>query len=67
MDKLFKLHVYGIPVMSKPEKTTDKPTTSVVIGTDCIGSCKSKYHTITANKYKDEKEKKKREYIYPVY
>ena len=23
-------------------------TTSVVIGTDCIGSCKSKYHTITA-------------------
>jgi hypothetical protein len=25
-------------------------TTSVVIGTDCIGSCKSKYHTITATK-----------------
>jgi hypothetical protein len=23
-------------------------TTSVVIGTDCIGSCKSSYHTITA-------------------
>jgi len=23
-------------------------TTSVVIGTDCIGSCKSKYHTIMA-------------------
>jgi hypothetical protein len=23
-------------------------TTSVVIGTDCIGSCNSKYHTITA-------------------
>ena len=23
-------------------------TTSVVIGTDCIGSCKSNYHTITA-------------------
>jgi hypothetical protein len=22
--------------------------TSVVIGTDCIGSCKSDYHTITA-------------------
>ena len=22
-------------------------TTSVVIGTDCIGSCKSNYHTIT--------------------
>ena len=45
------------------EKTTDKLdhimlytspwsrfklTTSVVIGTDCIGSCKSIYHTITA-------------------
>jgi hypothetical protein len=25
-----------------------KPTTSMVIGTDCIGSCKSNYHTITA-------------------
>ena len=25
-----------------------KPTTSVVIGTDCIGSCKFNYHTITA-------------------
>jgi len=25
-----------------------KFTTSVVIGTDCIGSCKSNYHTITA-------------------
>ena len=24
-----------------------KPTTSVVIGTDCIGSCKSNYHAIT--------------------
>jgi hypothetical protein len=24
-----------------------EPTTSVVIGTDCIGSCKSNYHTIT--------------------
>ena len=37
-----------------PEKTTDlsqvtdKLTTSVVIGTDCIGSCKSNYHTIMA-------------------
>ena len=26
-----------------------KLTASVVIGTDCIGSCKSTYHTITAN------------------
>jgi len=25
-----------------------KLTTSVVIGTDCIGSCKSNYHSITA-------------------
>ena len=25
-----------------------EPTTSVVIDTDCIGSCKSNYHTITA-------------------
>jgi hypothetical protein len=25
-----------------------KLTTSVVIGTDCIGSCKSNYHMITA-------------------
>ena len=43
-----------------PEKTTDlshavhlawsrfELTTSVVIGTDCIDSCKSNYHTITA-------------------
>jgi hypothetical protein len=26
----------------------DEPTTSVVIGTVCIGSCKSNYHTSTA-------------------
>jgi hypothetical protein len=26
-------------------------TTSVVIGTDCIGSCKSNYHTITATTF----------------
>ena len=24
-----------------------EPTTSVIIGTDCIGSCKSNYHVIT--------------------
>jgi hypothetical protein len=29
-------------------KTRFKLTTSVVIGTDCIGSCKSNYHTITS-------------------
>jgi hypothetical protein len=43
----------------EPEKTTDPSqvtdkldhlATSVVIGTDYIGSCKSNYHTITATK-----------------
>jgi hypothetical protein len=24
-----------------------KPTTLVMVGTDCIGSCKSNHHTIT--------------------
>jgi hypothetical protein len=28
-------------------------TTSVVIGTDCIGSCRSNYHTITATTVPD--------------
>jgi hypothetical protein len=28
-----------------------EPTTSMVIGTDCIGSCKSNYHTITATMF----------------
>jgi hypothetical protein len=27
-----------------------KPTTLVVIGTDCIGNCKSNYHTIMTRK-----------------
>ena len=38
---------------------TFEPTTSVVIGTDCIGNCKSKYHTITATTAPILKKKKK--------
>ena len=41
-DKLYHMMLYTSP-WSRFELTT-----SVVIGTDCIGSCKSKYHTITA-------------------
>jgi hypothetical protein len=41
-DKLYHIMVYTSP-WSRFELTT-----SVVIGTDCIGSCKSNYHTITA-------------------
>ena len=32
---------------STPPRTGFKLTTLVVIGTDCIGRCKSNYHTIT--------------------
>ena len=41
-DKLYHIMLYTLP-WSRFELTT-----SVVIGTDCIGSCKSNYHTITA-------------------
>jgi hypothetical protein len=41
-DKLDHIMLYTLP-WSRFELTT-----SVVIGTDCIGSCKSNYHTITA-------------------
>jgi hypothetical protein len=41
-DKLYHIMWY-ISSWSKFELTT-----SVVIGTDCIGSCKSNYHMITA-------------------
>jgi hypothetical protein len=41
-DKLYHIMLYTWP-WSRFELTT-----SVVIGTDCIGSCKSNYHTITA-------------------
>jgi hypothetical protein len=40
--KLYHIMLYTSP-WSRFELTT-----SVVIGTDCIGSCKSNYHTITA-------------------
>ena len=42
-DKLYHIMLYASP-LSRFELTT-----SVVIGTDCIGSCKSNNHTITAN------------------
>jgi hypothetical protein len=58
---VFNATFNNISVISwrKPEKNTDlsksprpdrgfEPTTPVVIGTDCIGSSKSNYHTITA-------------------
>ena len=41
-DKVYHIMLYTSP-WSRFELTT-----SVVIGTDCIGSCKSNYHTITA-------------------
>jgi hypothetical protein len=39
--------LYNIMFCTSPWAGVD-PTTSVVIGIDCIGSCKSNYHTITA-------------------
>ena len=41
-DKLYHIMLYTLP-WSRFEHTT-----SMVIGTDCICSCKSNYHTITA-------------------
>jgi hypothetical protein len=41
-DKLYHIMLYTSPW------SRFKLTTSVVISTGCIGSCKSKYHTITA-------------------
>ena len=42
-DKLYHIILY-----TSPWSRFDELTTSVVIGTDCIGSCKYNYHTITA-------------------
>ena len=41
-DKVYHIMLYSSPWAGIA------PTTSVVIGTDCIGSCKSNYHMITA-------------------
>ena len=41
-DKLYHIMLYTLPWVRF------ELTTSVVIGTDCIGSCKSNYHTIRA-------------------
>ena len=41
-DKLYHIMLYTSPWEEV------EPTTSVVIGTDCIDNCKSNYHTITA-------------------
>ena len=41
-DKLYQIMLYTSPW------AVFELTTSVVIGTNCIGSCKSNYHTITA-------------------
>ena len=42
VDKLYHIMLYTSPWLRF------ELTTSVVIGTDCIGSCKSNYHMITA-------------------
>jgi hypothetical protein len=47
-DKLYHIMLYSLPWAGV------EPTTSVVIGTDCIGSCKSNYHTITATTAPEE-------------
>jgi len=41
-DKLYHIMLYSSP------RLRFELTSSVVIGTDCMGSCKFNYHTITA-------------------
>jgi len=41
-DKLYHIMLYTSPLVGV------EPTTSVAIDVDCIGGCKSNYHTITA-------------------
>ena len=61
-DKLYHIMLYTSP-WSRFELST-----SLVIGTDCIGSCTSNYHTITTTilKYKDSKKQHLRLPICPV-
>ena len=42
-DKLYRLMLYQVHL----HRAGFELTTLVVIGSDCIGSCKSNYHTIT--------------------
>ena len=51
-DKLYHIMLYT------PPWSRFEPTTSVVLGTDCICSCKSNYHTITATTASSLKTKK---------
>jgi hypothetical protein len=48
-DKLYHMMLYISP-WSRFELTK-----SVVIGTDCIGTCKSNYHTITATIFRSQR------------
>jgi hypothetical protein len=45
-EKLYHIIVVSSCTLPKLPQTGFEPTTLVVIGTDCIGSCKSNYHTI---------------------
>jgi hypothetical protein len=47
--------LYHIMMYTSPWKGV-QPTKSVVIGTDCIGSCKSNYHSITIVDFKSSLE-----------
>ena len=50
-------------VSSTPHLRGARITTSVVIGTDCIGSCKYNYHTVMEIKYGTEVDMNNKEYI----
>ena len=45
-DKLYHIKLHRVPLALAEFELT----TLVVIGTDCIGSCKSNYHTITTHR-----------------
>ena len=49
IDKLYHIPLYRVQQVYYTSPWMGfKLTTSVVMGTECIGSCKSNYHTITA-------------------